>query len=175
MTSYYQLPRSPKKGTKRPFVLADEEVIARTYRDDDSWTHESLAEAVGVSSGTIRAVLKRQGVSSRKSGTSGPRHQSWNGGLIVDSYGYRRQWIPDEHPFASMKGAKGRVAVHRLRMAESLGRPLRKDESVHHIDGDKLNNHLSNLQLRTGSHGAGISLQCVDCGSTNIEPIALGE
>jgi hypothetical protein len=34
-------------------------------------------------------------------------------------------------------------------MVESIGRPLRDDEIVHHIDGDPLNNHITNLQIMT--------------------------
>jgi hypothetical protein len=32
-------------------------------------------------------------------------------------------------------------------MAEIIGRPLRRDEHVHHRDGNGLNNDLSNLQI----------------------------
>ena len=38
-------------------------------------------------------------------------------------------------------------AEHRLVMAALLGRPLRADESVHHRDGDRLNNRPDNLEL----------------------------
>lgn len=36
---------------------------------------------------------------------------------------------------------------HRWVMECHLGRRLRRDEIVHHIDGDKLNNALANLEL----------------------------
>ena len=36
---------------------------------------------------------------------------------------------------------------HRLVMAQVLGRPLTGDESVHHKDGNRLNNEPSNLEL----------------------------
>ena len=36
---------------------------------------------------------------------------------------------------------------HRLVMAQLLGRPLTDDESVHHKDGNRLNNDPSNLEL----------------------------
>lgn len=39
--------------------------------------------------------------------------------------------------------------VHRKVMEEVLGRPLRSDEIVHHIDGNKKNNNPSNLQIVT--------------------------
>ena len=42
--------------------------------------------------------------------------------------------------------------VHRLVMAAFLGRPLNRWEDVHHVDGDRQNNHPANLQLL--SHGA---------------------
>lgn len=40
---------------------------------------------------------------------------------------------------------------HRLVMAEVLGRPLRADELVHHIDHNKLNNDPANLVVMTAS------------------------
>lgn len=36
---------------------------------------------------------------------------------------------------------------HRFLMAQALGRKLRASEIVHHIDGNKFNNTLSNLQI----------------------------
>lgn len=37
--------------------------------------------------------------------------------------------------------------THRIVAEEMLGRPLRKGEVVHHIDGDKRNNHPLNLMI----------------------------
>jgi hypothetical protein len=46
---------------------------------------------------------------------------------------------------------------------------------VHHIDGNRSNNRVDNLQLRQGQHGAGQTWCCVDCGSFNIAAVPLGE
>ena len=45
------------------------------------------------------------------------------------------------------------TSVHRLVMEQHLGRKLKKNETVHHIDGNRQNNKLSNLELRIGHHG----------------------
>lgn len=45
--------------------------------------------------------------------------------------------------------SRGYIREHRLIMSNHIGRPLRNDEVVHHIDGNGLNNDISNLQLMT--------------------------
>lgn len=48
---------------------------------------------------------------------------------------------------------KGNAKIHRLIMEEHLGRKLNPKEIVHHIDGNKLNNDILNLQVMTwGEH-----------------------
>lgn len=97
-----------------------------------------------------------------RSGRVGENHPSWKGGRHVDSEGYVRV-IAKDHP------SKLRyVPEHRLLMEKKLGRYLSKDETVHHINLDKKDNHIENLQLRNGRHGKGAVSQCADCESDNI-------
>ena len=37
--------------------------------------------------------------------------------------------------------------IHRVVAEQKLGRPLEKGEVVHHIDGDKFNNHPDNIEI----------------------------
>ena len=79
------------------------------------------------------------------------------------------------YPMAQMKTTDARYCFeHRLVMARHLGRLLRDDETVHHVDDrDRQNNDISNLQLRQGKHGKGAAFRCADCGSHNVVPVPL--
>lgn len=69
----------------------------------------------------------------------------------VTKWGYMHVYLPG-HPMANSSGA---VYEHRLVMAEAIGRPLRKDENVHHVNGDRLDNRIENLELWSKAQPAG--------------------
>ena len=64
-------------------------------------------------------------------------------GIKMHRLGYVMEYAPD-HPAA---GRDGYVLKHRLVMEEKLGRFLNEDEIVHHINGDKTDNRIDNLEL----------------------------
>ena len=75
--------------------------------------------------------------------------------------GYKIVYISRNDPYFCMSNPTGRqgegkyksagrggsLPEHRLIMAQHLGRPLRRDEVVHHRNGSKLDNRLENLEL----------------------------
>jgi hypothetical protein len=61
------------------------------------------------------------------------------------SHGYLKVCVPVEQRHLT-RGATNELE-HRLVMAIHLGRPLEADESVHHRNGDRLDNRLANLEL----------------------------
>lgn len=66
------------------------------------------------------------------------------------SDGYYEICVPRSHRFYSMASkTRHTILVHRLIMAEYLGRALSSKEIVHHINGIKTDNRIENLELKT--------------------------
>lgn len=92
----------------------------------------------------------------------------WTIHHIVSKGKYNYAVVP-KHPNATDKGY---VLEHRIVMENSLGRLLRKDEVVHHKNGNTKDNVLGNLSLMTKSeHSRGhqstgrkcVELICPEC------------
>lgn len=81
----------------------------------------------------------------KRNGDPTTRHQAPHGTGTVHPSGYRYIRVP----------GRGSVAEHRLVVEEHLGRRLRPDESVHHVNGDRLDNRLSNLEVWSTSQPRG--------------------
>lgn len=131
-------------------------------------TQQEAANKVSVDVATVQRVLRRYGIATIRGGR-GAANNRWAGGKRHGKY--VEVWIAEDHRFACMRRPNGSVTEHRLVMAEHLGRPLLSTETVHHINGDRYDNRLDNLQLRQGNHGPGVVMRCIKCGSLELEPV----
>lgn len=73
----------------------------------------------------------------------GPLNNNWRGGRVIASNGYVLVRKPGHH----LADVRGYVYEHRLVAEEKLGRPLLPEEQIHHINGNKQNNHPENLYV----------------------------
>lgn len=67
--------------------------------------------------------------------------------------GYR--YVPVPNDLRHLTGGTSWIAEHRLVMAQHMGRTLSSDEQVHHINGNRTDNRLGNLELWSTSHPSG--------------------
>lgn len=82
---------------------------------------------------------------------SGPNSPRWKGGRLTTPAGYIL--VKDRSHANANK--RGYVFEHVLMMTQHLGRALSPHEHVHHVDGNKTNNSLDNLELWAGFHPSG--------------------
>lgn len=90
---------------------------------------------------TVARRLKKLGIPRRNS--RGKNNPMWAGGIKIGKGGYILVWRPD-HPHANTQGY---VPEHRLVMEDHIGRYLDPNEIVHHINSDRQDNSIENLQL----------------------------
>lgn len=113
-------------------------------KEDEQWlkdNYESLglvkcAEHLNRSQTSILHKVCNLGCANRRGGKRKPR--------ILDKDGYL--WVSE---------IGKQYAVHRKVMEEHIGRELRSDEIVHHINGDTYDNRIENLEIVTRSEHQG--------------------
>lgn len=127
--NFYEIPRFTRKTRRR---LHDP---VRRYIKLGGYTTKEVATALDVSDGTINAVCRDIGKAKA--------FDTYHNGHILTWNGYRMINKPS-HPLSD---SKGYVREHRLVMEDYLNRYLDEQEVVHHIDEDKLNNSIDNLEL----------------------------
>lgn len=165
----------PRRRSGRLVPVSQETRWRIAYLHDNGASVHRISTTVGQGAGVVQRVLREEGrvrVDSRKA--TGARHGHWKGGKTVDVHGYRRLRITTDLLAYVPEGYTGRYyPEHRIIMGKHLGRRLMASESVHHIDGDRLNNSIENLQLRQRDHGPGQRWQCQSCGSHDVEAVEL--
>lgn len=97
------------------------------------------------------------------------RAKDWWGKPRKDTFpgsnGYIIKRVPPDYPGAVhvRRGKVGGLMLeHRYVMAEHLGRPLTKNDKVHHKNGKRDDNRIENLELWTVSHPAGVRVSEAD-------------
>lgn len=137
-------------------------------------SQKAIAEKHGLTVENVYNILRRVPALNSSKLRRREWHPHWKGGRRKH-VGYVYILLEPSHPLYEMTVNGGYVLEHRLKMAEALGRPLEKHETVHHIDGNRSNNAIENLQLRQGKHGSGVVYHCADCGSRNVIASMLSE
>jgi hypothetical protein len=82
----------------------------------------------------------------------GPLRVSTGNGSLNHGYWWMR--VPEELKHLAPPGRRYDFE-HRLVMASALGRPLTPDETVHHRNGDRLDNRIENLELWSSAQPKG--------------------
>ena len=138
------------KPNQRVDLLENRDKIEDAYWNDGK-TLDDMAVIYNCSRQLLARYMDKMGIRRRLSGEAahlkrkqlGKRGPNWKGGRwIVKSSGYVFVYAPN-HPRA-MKN-NGCIQEHILIAEEKIGRPLQRNEVVHHRNKDRADNRKSNL------------------------------
>lgn len=137
--------------------LTDKEWL---LREMESKTQKQIALELGVYPAVVTYWAQKHGLANENKslaikrslalkypeGRFGDKAARWKGGRREKEGQYVKVYMPD-HPRAN----QGTVFEHVLVMEKHLGRYLNPGEVVHHIDGNKSNNAIENLELKASN------------------------
>ena len=127
--------------------------VVRYLYEEAGLSSIQIAGLLGVSDDTVRQFMHRHGL-ERRTDTAGVRLRGRTDRIkraiedftpMKGARGYEVIYAP-EHPRADTQGY---VKRHIVIEEQKIGRPLRPDEVVHHINGVRNDNRPENLQVMT--------------------------
>ena len=130
------------------------------------WSQVKISLEIGRSHRFVSRIMRKHDIQNNQTKAGLGRHTT--GKYQISGLEYSLIALRRDDPHIAMARQNGYVLEHRYIMARKLGRDLLPTETVHHIDGNTLNNSPKNLQLRQGKHGKHVNMVCLDCGSHNI-------
>ena len=121
-------------------VILDDEWLRHLYLEE-RLTAAEVAKVMDVGLGPVyrrlrELALTRPFTTAQTVRLTGDKHYNWKTGKTKDVNGYIRLNVSGRQFYE-----------HRVVAEEKLGRSLLPGEIVHHVDGDRANNHPDNLQV----------------------------
>ena len=127
-------------GKKRPDMIGNKYALGAVRSIEFRENLSKILKGRKISKETRIKIGKANSISNK--GKTGNKCSAWKGG-IVKRNGYIVFYKP-EHPFHNTQNY---IGEHRLVMEKHIGRYLKSEERVHHINGNKSDNRLKNLIL----------------------------